>query len=212
MEAGTSRGIEKFVALATVCAYPKLLQCHFREDDLWNGYPEETNAPYGLPRRCCWCKPKHIASSMASIAIYLLPVNLYGPHVSFDPSKSHVIPALNKKMHRRGCFTRKPYRSVGTGAASREFLYVEDCARAVCARDRTLRQAQPVNLGAGREIKIRELVTLNARLPIQGRHCMGLDASPTVSRAMPGRNPRRARIRLYPSTDFETGLKRTIEW
>ena len=176
MEQARLRGVGKFVAIGTVCAYPKFTPVPFKEDDLWNGYPEETNAPYGLAKKMLLVQAQAYREQYGLNAIYLLPVNLYGPWDSFDPARSHVIPALIKK-----CVDAVESRSAtvevwGTGAASREFLYVQDCARGIVLATQHYDQALPVNLGAGHEIKIRELAQLIARLTgfkgeiISGRH------------------------------------------
>src|SRR5271156_1894354 len=155
-------GVEKFVALGTVCAYPKFTPVPFKEDDLWTGYPEETNAPYGLAKKMLLVQAQAYRQQYGLNAIYLLPVNLYGPRDSFDPAKSHVIPALIKKCL-DAVATGAPHVEVwGTGSASREFLFVEDCARAIVLAAKRYEKPEPVNLGAGMEIKIRDLVALIA--------------------------------------------------
>ncbi len=142
MEQARLRGIEKFVAVGTVCAYPKLTPVPFKEDDLWNGYPEETNAPYGLAKKMLLVQAQAYRQQYGLNAIYLLPVNLYGPRDSFDPTKSHVIPALIKKCVDAMEAGSRQIEVWGTGAASREFLYVEDCARDRTG-DGSIRQARP---------------------------------------------------------------------
>jgi GDP-L-fucose synthase len=213
MEQARLGAVEKFVAVGTVCAYPKFTPVPFKETDLWNGYPEETNAPYGLAKKMLLVQAQAYREQYGFNAIYLLPVNLYGPRDSFDPSKSHVIPALIKKCM-DAVATRAPRIEVwGTGAASREFLFVEDCARAIVLATENYDQPEPVNLGAGREITIRDLVTLIARLTgFKGE--IGWDAS------KPDGQPRRCldvsraerEFGFRATTDFETGLNRTIEW
>jgi GDP-L-fucose synthase len=213
MEQARLRGIEKFVGLGTVCAYPKFTPVPFREDDLWNGYPEETNAPYGLAKKMLLVQAQAYRQQYGFNAIYLLPVNLYGPRDSFDPSRSHVIPALIKKCLDAVASRASRIEVWGTGAASREFLYVEDCARAVVLATKRYDKPEPVNLGAGREIKIRELVTLIARLT-------GFKGEIAWDSSKPDGQPRRClevtraerEFGFSASTDFETGLKRTIEW
>jgi GDP-L-fucose synthase len=213
MEQARVRGVAKFVAVGTVCAYPKFTPVPFKEEELWNGYPEETNAPYGLAKKMLLVQAQAYREQYGFNAIYLLPVNLYGPGDSFDPAKSHVIPALIKKCV-DAVATRASHIDVwGTGAASREFLFVEDCARAVVLATERYDKPDPVNLGAGREIEIRDLVVLIAQLTgFKGK--IAWDAS------KPDGQPRRcldvSRAELEfgfrASTDFETGLKRTIEW
>lgn len=213
MEQARLRGIEKFVALGTVCAYPKFTPVPFREDDLWNGYPEETNAPYGLAKKMLLVQAQAYRQQYGFNAIYLMPVNLYGPRDSFDPAKSHVIPALIKRCLDAVASRANRIEVWGTGAASREFLYVEDCARAVVLATERYDKPEPVNLGAGREIKIRELVTLIARLT-------GFKGEIAWDSSKPDGQPRRCldvsraerEFGFSASTDFETGLKRTIEW
>src|SRR5216684_4023447 len=164
MEQARLRGVKKFVALGTVCAYPKFTPVPFREDDLWIGYPEETNAPYGLAKKMLLVQAQAYREQYGFNAVYLMPVNLYGPRDSFDPAKSHVIPALIKKCIDAVDRGDRQIEVWGSGEASREFLYVEDCARAILLATEKYDKAEPVNLGAGREIKIRDLVTLIAEL------------------------------------------------
>src|SRR5438876_172937 len=164
MEIARQRQIEKFVGIGTVCAYPKHTPIPFREEDLWNGYPEETNAPYGLAKKMLLVQGQAYRQQYGFDVIHLIPVNLYGPGDNFDPSSSHVIPALIKK-----CVDARdkgdPYIEVwGTGIASREFLYVEDAAEGVVLAAERYDRAEPVNLGTGNEITIRELVTLISEL------------------------------------------------
>jgi GDP-L-fucose synthase len=213
MEQARLRGVEKFVAIGTVCAYPKFTPVPFKEDDLWNGYPEETNAPYGLAKKMLLVQAQAYREQYGLNAIYLLPVNLYGPWDSFDPARSHVIPALIKK-----CVDAVESRSAtvevwGTGAASREFLYVQDCARGIVLATRHYDQALPVNLGAGHEIKIRELAQLIAGLT-------GFKGEIIWDATKPDGQPRRVldvsraerEFGFRATTPFEAGLKRTIEW
>jgi GDP-L-fucose synthase len=213
MEQARLAEVEKFVAVGTVCAYPKFTPVPFNENDLWNGYPEETNAPYGLAKKMLLVQAQAYREQYGFNAIYLLPVNLYGPRDSFDPSKSHVIPALIKKCMDAVAARASRIEVWGTGAASREFLFVEDCARAIVLATENYDQADPVNLGAGREITIRELVTLIARLT-------GFSGEIAWDASKPDGQPRRCldvsraerEFSFRASTDFETGLKRTIEW
>jgi GDP-L-fucose synthase len=213
MEQARLRGVEKFVAIGTVCAYPKFTPVPFKEDDLWNGYPEETNAPYGLAKKMLLVQAQAYREQYGLNAIYLLPVNLYGPWDSFDPARSHVIPALIKK-----CVDAVESRSAkvevwGTGSASREFLYVQDCARGIVLATRHYDQALPVNLGAGHEIKIRDLAQLIARLT-------GFNGEIIWDATKPDGQPRRVldvsraerEFGFRATTPFEAGLKRTIEW
>src|SRR5216683_5400169 len=164
MEQARLRGVSKFVAVGTVCAYPKFTPVPFKEDDLWNGYPEETNAAYGLAKKMLLVQAQAYREQYGFNAIYLLPVNLYGPRDSFDPARSHVIPALIKKCIDAVESRAQRLEVWGTGSASREFLYVEDCARAVVLATQRYDKPEPVNVGAGKEIKIRDLVALIARM------------------------------------------------
>src|SRR6266481_3736893 len=164
MEQARLQGVSKFVAVGTVCAYPKFTPVPFKEDDLWNGYPEETNAAYGLAKKMLLVQAQAYREQYGFNAIYLLPVNLYGPRDSFDASKSHVIPALIKKCLDAVATSAPRIEVWGTGNASREFLFVEDCARAVVLATQRYDKPEAVNLGAGKEIKIRDLVALIARM------------------------------------------------
>ena len=184
MEQARLCGVEKFVAVGTVCAYPKFTPVPFREDDLWIGYPEETNAPYGLAKKMLLVQAQAYRQQYGFNAIYLLPVNLYGPRDTFDPARSHVIPALIKKCV-DAIESGAPRIEVwGTGSASREFLYVEDCARAIVLAAQHYNGGEPVNLGAGREITIRDLVGLIARLT-------GFDGEIVWDPSKPDGQPRR---------------------
>ncbi len=164
MEMARLAGVEKFVATATVCAYPKYAPLPFREDDIWNGYPEETNAPYGLAKKMLLVQAQAYREQYGFNAITLLPVNLYGPGDNFDPESSHVIPALIRKVVEAKLRGDTHIVAWGTGSASREFLYVEDAAEAIVLATERYDGPLPVNLGAGREISIRELVQTIARL------------------------------------------------
>ncbi len=206
MEQARLRGVEKFVAVGTVCAYPKFTPVPFKEDDLWNGYPEETNAPYGLAKKMLLVQAQAYREQYGLNAIYLLPVNLYGPWDSFDPARSHVIPALIKK-----CVEAVESRSAsvevwGTGAASREFLYVQDCARGIVLATQHYDKELPVNLGAGREIKIRDLVQLDSRTHrIQWRNHLGRHQARRAAQARPRRIESRARVWLSGHYRFQDG-------
>jgi GDP-L-fucose synthase len=205
--------VEKFVGVGTICAYPKLAPVPFLERDLWNGYPEETNAPYGIAKKMLLVQGQAYRQEYGFNAIHLLPVNLYGPHDNFDPSSSHVIPALIRK-----CLEAIDARSDevvcwGTGNATREFLYVEDCAEAIVLAAEQHDGLEPVNIGAGFEISIRDLAELIADLT-------GFKGRLTFDRTKPDGQPRRSldvtRARnsfgFAATTDFRSGLKRTIEW
>jgi len=213
MEQARLRGVEKFVALGTVCAYPKFTPVPFKEEDLWKGYPEETNAPYGLAKKMLLVQAQAYRQQYGFNAIYLLPVNLYGPRDSLDPAKSHVIPALIEKCLNaveRG----EPRLEVwGTGKASREFLYVEDCARAVVLATERYNGADPINVGSGGEIRIRDLVKLIAEL-------VGFKGEIVWDATKPDGQPRRCldvskaqrEFGFCATVEFRTGLTRTIDW
>ncbi len=213
MEQARLFGVKKFVALGTICAYPKFTPVPFKEDDLWKGYPEETNAPYGLAKKMLLVQAQAYRQQYGFNAIYLLPVNLYGPFDNFDPRSSHVIPALIKK-----CFDakREGKDSItvwGTGKATREFLYVEDAARGIVMAAESYDKSWPVNLGAGFEISIKELAGQIARLT-------GFKGKIIWDASKPDGQPRRrlevsrARRELgfEAKVGLETGLKKTIGW
>ena len=164
MEQARLASVEKFVTIGTVCAYPKFTPVPFREDDLWNGYPEETNAPYGLAKRMLLVQGQAYRAQYGFNAIYLLPVNLYGPGDNFDPATSHVIPALIKKCVDAIDSGADHIDVWGTGSASREFLYVDDAADGIVLAAEKYNDPEPVNLGTGQEITIRELVELIAEV------------------------------------------------
>ena len=213
MEQARLAGVEKFVTIGTVCAYPKFTPVPFREDDLWNGYPEETNAPYGLAKRMLLVQGQAYRQQYGFNAVHLLPVNLYGPGDNFDPRSSHVIPALIKKcIDARDA--RVPFIDVwGTGAASREFLYVDDAAEGVVLAAERYDGPEPVNLGTGQEITIRELVELiTAATGFTGE----VHWDPTKPDGQPRRVLDTSRARqefgFEARTSFEVGMRRTIEW
>jgi GDP-L-fucose synthase len=205
--------VEKVVAIGTVCAYPKFCPVPFREEDLWNGYPEETNAPYGMAKKMLLVQAQAYRQQYGLNSIYLLPVNLYGPGDSFDPEKSHVIPALIKKCFDAIHAGADHIDVWGTGAASREFLYVEDCARAIVLATQHYEKPEPINLGAGREISIRELVALIGEL-------CGFRGEIRWDSSKPDGQPRRCldvskaerEFGFRAQTDFRDGLRKTIEW
>jgi GDP-L-fucose synthase len=206
-------GVEKVVAIGTVCAYPKHTPVPFREEDLWEGYPEETNAPYGLAKKMLLVQAQAYRQQYGFNAIYLLPVNLYGPGDNVDPKNSHVIPALIRK-----CVEAKergdPVVEVwGTGRATREFLYVEDAAEGIVLAAERYDSPEPVNLGAGMEISIRELAGLIAGI-------VGFEGEIVFDASKPDGQPRRcldttraeANFGFRARTPFEEGLRKTIEW
>ena len=213
LEQARLAGVAKFVTIGTVCAYPKFTPVPFHEDDLWSGYPEETNAPYGLAKKMLLVQGQAYREQYGFDAIYLIPVNLYGPGDNFDPRSSHVIPALIKK-----CVDAReaglPEIDVwGTGAASREFLYVDDAAEAIVLAAERYDGPEPVNLGVGAEITVRELVELIARLT-GFRGALRWDASKPDGQPRRALDTSRARelFGFRAGTPFEVGLRRTIEW
>ena len=205
--------VPKIVTIGTICAYPKMTPVPFREDDLWIGYPEETNAPYGLAKKMLLVQGQAYRQQYGTNAVHLLPVNLYGPRDNFDPSSSHVIPALIRKVQEAQDAGAGHIEVWGTGTASREFLYVDDAARGIVLATEKYDGADPVNLGAGFEIKIRDLVELIARL-------MGFKGEIRWDATKPDGQPRRCldtsrAEKLFgfrAETRFEDGLRRTIEW
>jgi len=211
MEQARRHGVEKFVAIGTICAYPKHTPVPFREEDLWNGYPEETNAPYGLAKKMMLVQAHAYRAEYGFHAIYLLPVNLYGPGDNFAPDSSHVIPALIRKCEearRRGDDAVEVW---GTGKASREFLYVDDAAEGIVLATERYDHPDPVNLGTHREITIRELAQTIKRLT-------GFTGELRWDASKPDGQPRRCldttrakqAFGFEARTDFEDGLRRTI--
>jgi len=213
MEHARQAGVEKFVAIGTICAYPKFTPVPFREEDLWSGYPEETNAPYGLAKKMLLVQAQAYRAQYGFNAVYLLPVNLYGPRDSFDPQSSHVIPALIRKFVEAVERSEPVVEVWGTGRATREFLYVDDAAEGIVAAAERYDGAEPVNLGAGFEISIKDLAELIARLT-------GFGGRLIWNASQPDGQPRRcldtSRAAAYfgfrATTPFEEGLRRTIDW
>ena len=205
--------IEKFVALGTICAYPKFTPVPFKETDLWLGYPEETNAPYGLAKKMMMVQLQAYRQEYDFHGIYLLPVNLYGPRDNFDDRSSHVIPALIKKCVEAKEAGADSIEVWGTGKATREFFYVEDAAEAIALAAERYDGTEPVNLGAGFEISIKDLVELIAKLT-------GFTGKIVWDSSKPDGQPRRcldtSRAKEYfgfqAHTNFEEGLKKTIDW
>ena len=213
IEQSRLHGVKKFVALGTVCAYPKFTPTPFREDDLWNGYPEETNAPYGLAKKMMLVQGQSYRQQYGFNTIFLLPANLYGPGDNFDLENSHVIPALIRKCIEARDQGLPFIEAWGTGNASREFLYVDDCARGILMAAAAYDEAEPVNIGTGNEIKISALVETIARLcrydgEIRWRHDKP-DGQPRrrldVSRAF-------EKFGFQATTSLEEGLQQTIDW
>jgi GDP-L-fucose synthase len=213
MEQARQTGVRRFVALGTVCAYPKFAHVPFREDELWSGYPEETNAPYGLAKKMLLVQAQAYRQQYGFDAIYLLPVNLYGPRDNFDPESSHVIPALIRKCLEAERDRLPAIEVWGTGSATREFLYVDDCAEGILLATERYRQPEPMNLGTGREISIKDLVQMIARLTgFQGE--IRWNATKPDGQPRRGLDVSRAREELgfEAKTPLEEGLRRTIEW
>jgi GDP-L-fucose synthase len=212
MEHARRTGVEKFVGVGTICAYPKLAPVPFLERDLWNGYPEETNAPYGIAKKMLLVQGQAYRQQYGFDAIHLLPVNLYGPHDNFDPASSHVIPALIRKFLEAIDARADEVVCWGTGNATREFLYVDDCAEGIVLATERYDHPDPVNLGAGFEISIRDLAELIAELS-------GFRGRLVFDRTKPDGQPRRSldvssarTFGFSATTDFRSGLVRTIEW
>ena len=213
MEAARQVGVEKFVAIGTICAYPKFTPVPFAETSLWHGYPEETNAPYGLAKKMLLVQSQAYRQQYGFNAIYLLPVNLYGPGDNFNSESSHVIPALVKKVANAQKAGQKYIEVWGTGKASREFLYVEDCAEGIILATEKYNKPEPVNLGTNKEIKIKDLVRLICKL-------MNFKGEIRWDSTKPDGQPRRMvdatlakkEFGFKAKTDFEEGLRKTIEW
>jgi len=213
MEEARIFGVKKFVALGTVCAYPKFTKVPFKETDLWNGYPEETNAPYGLAKKMLLVQSQAYRRQYGFNSIFLLPVNLYGPGDNFSPKSSHVIPALIKKccdaIHRGN----KKIVVWGTGKATREFLYVEDAARGIVLAAQKYNKADPVNIGAGVDISIKDLIGIMVKLT-------GYQGKISWDKAKPDGQPNRRldvsrakkEFGFTAKISFEEGLRKTIDW
>lgn len=213
LEAACRAGAEKMLILGTICSYPKFTPVPFKEENLWNGYPEETNAPYGLAKKALLVGAEAYRQEHGFNAITLFPVNLYGPRDSFDARRSHVIPALIKKVADAKREGKNSIEVWGTGRATREFLYVEDAAEAIILALTRYDKPEPVNIGSGREISIKDLVRLICRL-------MGYDGEVRWDASKPDGQPRRLldvrkaerEFGFRARTDFEEGLKKTIQW
>ena len=213
MEQARLAGVAKFVQIGTVCSYPKFTPVPFHEDDLWDGYPEETNAPYGLAKKMLLVQGQAYREQYGFDVIHLIPVNLYGPGDNFDPASSHVIPALIKKCVDAREAGAAEIEVWGTGSASREFLYVDDAAAGIVLAAERYDGAEPVNLGVGREITIRELVELIAKLTHFGGE-LRWDASKPDGQPRRALDTSRARdeFGFVAKTSFEDGLRATIDW
>lgn len=213
MEEARKARVKKFVALGTVCAYPKHTPVPFREEDLWNGYPEETNAPYGLAKKMLLVQAQAYRQQYGFNAIYLLPVNLYGPGDNFDPKSSHVIPALIRRFTEAKNKNKKKVEIWGTGKATREFLYVEDAAEGIILATEHYNKSEPVNIGSSYEISIKDLVELIATI-------VSYKGKIVWDSTKPNGQPRRKldvsraekEFGFVAKTKFEVGLKKTIKW
>ncbi|MCF7916968.1 MAG: GDP-L-fucose synthase [Candidatus Omnitrophica bacterium] len=213
IEEARKRGIAKFVNLGTICCYPKFTPVPFKEENLWDGYPEETNAPYGLAKKMLLVQSQSYRDQYDFNSIYLMPVNLYGPRDNFDPQSSHVIPALIKKCIDAKEQGKNEIVIWGSGTPTREFLYAEDAAKGIIAATKKYNKSEPVNLGAGFEISIKDLVDLIVRLT-------GFTGKITWDKSKPDGQPRRKlnTDRAYQEfgfkakVPFEEGLKKTIDW
>ncbi len=207
------QGVEKFVAIGTICAYPKFTPIPFKEEDLWNGYPEETNAPYGLAKKMLLVQSQAYREQYGYNSIFLLPVNLYGPGDNFNPASSHVIPALIRKCLEAKEQGASEILAWGDGSPTREFIYVEDAAEGITLATEKYNSSEPVNIGASFEISIKDLTETVARLT-------GFEGSIRWDTSKPNGQPRRkldtTRAReafgFEAKTDFEEGLRRTIDW
>ncbi len=213
IEHARARGLRKFVQTGTVCAYPKFAPPPFKEDDLWNGYPEETNAPYGVAKKALFVMLDGYAREYGLRSSVVVPVNLYGPYDNFDLHTSHVIPALIRKCEAARVTGAKEIVCWGTGSASREFLYVEDAARGIVRAAEVMDDPTPINLGTGREITIKALVELIAKL-------VGFTGNIVWDASKPDGQPRRQLdtskaerlLGWRAQVAFETGLRQTIDW
>jgi GDP-L-fucose synthase len=206
-------GLKKFVHTGTVCAYPKHCPVPFREDDLWNGYPEETNAPYGVAKKAIFVMLDGYRREYGLASAVALPVNLYGPADNFDPASSHVIPALIRKCEEARLAAAPEVVCWGTGSATREFLYVDDAAEGIVRAAEVMDEPVPINLGGGIEIAIRDLVTkIAAACDYRGR--VVWDTAKPDGQPRRGLDISRATSLLgwTPKQDFDAGLKATVEW
>ncbi|MEI8176616.1 MAG: GDP-L-fucose synthase, partial [Candidatus Omnitrophota bacterium] len=213
IEEARHANVQKFVALGTICCYPKFTPAPFKEEDLWNGYPEETNAPYGLAKKMLLVQSQAYRQQYGFNSIFLMPVNLYGPGDNFDPRSSHVIPALIKKCmdaQKRGDDEIVVW---GTGNATREFLYAEDAAEGILLATERYDKSDPVNIGAGFEISIKDLVTLIAKLTgFKGKIAWDVTKPDGQPRRMLDTTKALQEFGFKAVTTFEEGLKNTITW
>jgi len=213
MHESWKKGVEKFVAIGTICAYPKFTPIPFKEENLWEGYPEETNAPYGLAKKMLLVQSQSYRQQYGWNSIFLLPVNLYGPGDNFNPQSSHVIPALIRKCLEAKARGDREIIAWGDGSPTREFIYVADAAEGICLAAERYNDSDPVNIGSSFEISIRDLTEKIARMT-------GFQGKITWDTSKPNGQPRRKldasraeeRFGFKARTDFDEGLKQTIEW
>jgi len=213
IHAAYEAAVKKFVMVGTICAYPKFTPVPFKEEDIWNGYPEETNAPYGVAKKALLVQLQAYRQQYGFNGIYLLPVNLYGPEDNFDPKSSHVIPALIRKVHEAQLRGDRVLPVWGDGTPTREFLYSEDAARGIVMGTQFYDDTEPVNLGTGYEITIKDLITLICEL-------MGFEGEIVWETDKPNGQPRRCldterakqAFNFTAQVDFREGLKNTIDW
>ncbi|NES99561.1 MAG: GDP-L-fucose synthase [Sphaerospermopsis sp. SIO1G2] len=206
-------GVEKFVCVGTICAYPKFTPVPFKEEDLWEGYPEETNAPYGIAKKALLVQLQSYRDQYGFNGVYLLPVNLYGPEDNFDPSSSHVIPALIRKVHEAQVKGEKQLPAWGDGSPTREFLYSTDAALGITMATQSYNESDPINLGTGEEISIKDLITLICEL-------MEFDGEIVWETDKPNGQPRRCldtqkaqeAFGFTAQVSFREGLRNTIDW
>lgn len=213
IEQSRLHGIKKFVAIGTVCAYPKYTPTPFKEDDIWNGYPEETNAPYGLAKKMMLVQSQSYREQYGMNSIFLLPANLYGPGDNFDLETSHVIPALIRKCIEARDRGDSHIEAWGSGTASREFLYVEDCAEGIVRASALYDEALPVNLGSGNEVVIKDLVQTIVRLTrFEGEIRWRSDRPDGQPKRQLDTTRALEKFGFKARTSLEEGLKRTIQW
>lgn len=213
MEAARQANVEKFTAIGTICAYPKFTPVPFREENLWNGYPEETNAPYGLAKKMLLIQSQAYRQQYGFNSIFLLPVNMYGPGDNFDPKSSHVIAAIIRKVYEAQKEGKNYIEAWGTGKPTREFLYAEDGAEGIILATEKYDKSEPVNLGSGMEISIKDLVQLICQLMnFQGEIRWNTSKPDGQPRRRLDTNRARKEFGFQAKTNFKEGLKKTIDW
>ncbi|NMG58724.1 GDP-L-fucose synthase [Geitlerinema sp. P-1104] len=213
IHAAYEAGVDKFVCVGTICAYPKFTPVPFREDDLWNGYPEETNAPYGIAKKALLVQLQAYRQQYGFNGVYLLPVNLYGPEDNFNPSSSHVIPALIRKVHEAQQRGETKLPVWGDGSPTREFLYSTDAARGIVMATQDYHDPDPVNLGTHEEISIRDLVeTICELMEFQGEIVWETDKPNGQPRRCLDTQRAKERFGFVAQTSFRDGLRQTIAW